>query len=58
MAKNHPADPSVDLYAQISFPLMLVCMMEQYWAEIQLFENLESDGAKMYPNEVLSNAYY
>ncbi len=37
----------------------------QYLAEIQLFENLESEGAKKskyweneVPNEVLSNAYY
>ncbi len=42
-------------------------MIGQYLAEIQLFENLESEGAKKskywenrlesYPNEVLSNAY-
>ncbi len=45
-------------------------LLGQYLAEIQLFENLESEGAKIYflniekialkrcPNEVLSNAYY
>ncbi len=41
-------------------------MIRQYLAEIQLFENLESEGAKNHnieyiiscPNEVLSNAYY
>ncbi len=30
----------------------------QYLAEIQLFENLESEGAKKNQNEVHSNAYY
>ncbi len=35
-------------------------MIGQYLAEMQLFENLESEGAKKskYSNEVLSNAYY
>ncbi len=37
-------------------------MIGQYLAEIQLFENLESEGAKspfkVDQNEVLSNAYY
>ncbi len=44
-------------------------MIGQYLAEIQLFENLESEGAKknlniekiafkVVPSEVLSNAYY
>ncbi len=39
-------------------------MIGQYLAEIQLFENLESEGAKtenhleICSNEVLSNAYY